>query len=78
MNNISNENLKKMIHESQYPPKPLDISNINYYWFKANYEVKNGTGVQYTPKNLHELLLKESCNIKYIPADITEVLLNYN
>ena len=67
-----------MIHESQYPPKPAGMSNINYCWLKASYDVKNGTGVECTPENVHELLLEESCNMKYGPAAVAEVRLKYN
>ena len=50
---------------------------INYCWFKVNYDVKNGTIVQYTPENVHEILLEESCNIKYGPATVADVRLKY-
>ena len=49
------------------------MSKINYCWLKANYDVENGTGVQYTPRNVHELLLEESCMINYGTAADTEL-----
>ena len=72
---VSNEHSKKMTHESQYPPKPVEVLNIDYCWLKANYDVKNGTGVECSSDNVHKLLLEESCNMKYGHADVAEVRL---
>ena len=49
------------------------MSKINYCWLKVNYDVNNGTGVQYTPENIHKLMLEDSCNIDYRYAAVTEV-----
>ena len=53
------------------------MSNINYVWLKEKYYVKNITSVHYSPENINELLLEESCNIKYGPAAVVEVCLKY-
>ena len=69
----TNSTKNQITDSNKYPEQPLGMSNINYCWLKADYDVKNGTGNEYICKNIDELLLEETTNEKYGKAAVEKV-----